>query len=177
MIGIDSRYRSDQVFDFARDHRRNVLPFRGVETDTPLPFPSTSKVERNPKTGVPYRRALVVWHVNVGVFKDRLAASIQVGPDTERPHSFHVHSDPSDEFCGQMSAERKVLDRTGQKVRARWVLRPGRKANHYWDTAVYAWAAAEAIHVPTLRTKSSSPRAGPPRRRKRRMLGGNLGRT
>lgn len=145
---VDCRYRTSDVFALAREAPQQVRAVRGVEKEQPLPF-TTSRVDRDPTTGAPYRKSLVVWHVNVGMFKDRVSEQIDVGPCDE-PRALHIHREPSDELVNQLGSERKILDRTGKKVRERWVLQPGRKANHYWDTAVYAWAAAEMIHVPLL---------------------------
>jgi phage terminase large subunit GpA-like protein len=174
MIAIDSRYRTDEVYDFARRHPANVRAVRGVERSDPLPY-STSRVDRHPISGAAYRKSLVVWALNVGYFKDAIAHSIGVGPEPGAARAFHVHDSPSSAFLRQMGSEHKVVQRDSRgRQRERWVPRPGIKANHYWDCAVYAWAAAAMISVPLMTSEKKGRVVKSRRRRGPRKLGDGL---
>lgn len=166
MLCVDSRWRSYEVHNLAREFPENVCAITGVEKNDPVPF-VPRKVDRDPSTGALYKKSLQVWSVNVGMFKDQLSASMSVGPAPGKPRAFHLHSDPSREFCHQMTSEQKVLIRSAQGVRARWVVKEGRSANHFWDTAVYAYAAAEMVHVNLMTTKAKERHDRKKRRRRK----------
>lgn len=168
VVAIDCRHRRDEVFALARAYP-NVRAILGVERKDPLPF-AVKRVDKHPVSGTAYRKALRVWSVNVGIFKDRIARAMETGPAPGKRYAFHVHADPLPEFVASMGSEHKVLEhgRAGA-AKERWVPKPGAAGNHFWDTAVYAWAAAEMIHVPLLTSQRAMRDSM--RRARRQMLG------
>lgn len=158
-VFIDTNYRSAEVIDFARDHPAKVKLCRGVELDTPIPFRAES-VEKHPRTGAPIG-TMKCWHVNVGIFKDLLAQSVRTG-GISGAGGFHVYEEIDQTYIDEMSAEQKILQRSGENERERWVKKAGHRQNHYWDTEVYNRAVAQLIGVHTLRSGGAPPARRPP---------------
>lgn len=171
IVAIDCRYRRDEVLALARAYP-NVRACLGVERKDPQPF-IVKRLDRHPVSGAAYKRALRVWHVNVGIFKDRIAHSMGVGPAPGKRYAFHVHRDPNPEFVASMGSEHKVLERARSgPAKERWVPKPGAAGNHFWDTSMLAWAAAEMIHVPLLTSARALQHSV--RRARRQMLGAGI---
>lgn len=150
---IDSRYRSDHVLEFHRRYPAQTRMVRGVVTDQPQPFRVT-KLERHPRSGAVLKHSPAVWHVNVDFFKDELAGFIRMA---ER---WHLPSDPPQDYLEEVSAEHKVLMRSGAQEKELWVKRPGHERNDRWDCEVYALAAARSLHVEKMGQERSRPRPG-----------------
>lgn len=142
-VFVDGRYRTPEAVEFARKWPQVRLSF-GVERDDPRPFTS-SRMDRNPNSGIPLGSSLVVWHVNTGMFKDVLAQQIR---DAAK---WHIYEDADGDYLKEMTSEHKILQRSRDRVRERWVLKPGHQQNHYWDTEVLNVAIAELLQVHKLR--------------------------
>jgi len=160
---IDMGYDTDKVYALCRRWRDRVRPVKGQSTPNPAPFFPTS-VDRHPVTGARYPGGLVLWNVNTGMYKDRIARAVQVEPGGVG--RFHVHRDPPAGYLQQLSSEHKVAIVNRRNKRSgleEWVLKPGHRANHFLDCEVYAWAAGHMIGTRSLRS-DVPPR--PPRRRR-----------
>lgn len=154
---IDSRYRRDEVVDFARRFPQVRLG-AGVDRMGPLPF-TTTALEKHPRTGQRLPNSLLVWSITVGLFKDALAHSMR------NPEKWHVPEDLPDGYERQMASEHKIRVRHGGHEHQRWVVKPGSAANHFWDCEVYALAAARMVRVDTLRTRPANESPQQPKRR------------
>lgn len=169
-VFVDANYRTAEVIDFARKHPANVRMCRGQEFDQPIPFKAQA-VERHPRTGKPMG-SLKAWHLNVGMFKDLVAQSVRIGGG-RAAGAFHVYEEADKTYLEEMTSEHKVLQRSGDRVRERWVKKAGHQQNHYWDTEVYNRAIAHLIGVDRLRQAEDAQRqkseqaAGRPRQRAR----------
>lgn len=161
---IDARHRRGDVVDIARRHRNVARAIVGVERDTPQLW-SVNYVDVHPTTGAPLPYSLRIWSLTVGMMKDKLADHLRVGSQPGQHRAVHLHVDPGEDFLAHMESEHKVLVRSEamRKARERWVLKEGRRANHLWDTAVYAFAAANLANVHMLMPRSAE-RAAAPRR-------------
>jgi len=159
---IDARYRTHEVLEFARANSHFVRMIYGVERSDPRPF-STSKMDRHPITGQPLPRAQMVWHLNVGFFKDLASLRILNGSGNG-PQSFHLPEDVGETYVSEVSAEHKVIERSGSKMVERWIQKPGHRANHFWDCEIYNFAAGVLLRIHTLRGGENAP----PRRAHRR---------
>ncbi len=161
---VDSRHRREEVMQFCRVHRAARM-IAGVERDTPQPF-STVKIDRHPRTGHPLPHSMVVWTVNVAIFKDLLAhrialASVEATEEATTAGRVHLPNGlPADELA-HLSSEHKVLERKGSKARARWVLKPGHQRNELWDCLVYSAAAGKMARVHLLRSPQTTARTPP----------------
>lgn len=160
---IDSRHRRDEVFDFARTWNPIVKMMAGVERDSPVPF-GTVRVDKHPRTGQLLPNSMTIWTVNVGWFKDLVAA--RIGKAMEPPRDddpapgagrIWLPNDLPEGWLTQVASEHKVTERSGSKERARWVLKPGHARNEAWDLLVYNAAAARLIRVDTLRSPGNMP--------------------
>tara|TARA_R110000796_G_scaffold229663_1_gene347045 strand:+ start:891 stop:2825 length:1935 start_codon:yes stop_codon:yes gene_type:complete len=170
-IVIDSRYRRDEVMDFARDNSPVVKMIAGVERASPIPF-STSRIDKHPKTGKVLPNSFTVWTVNVGMFKDLIAHRFRLAlkeHGSDKPIGrLWLPSDLESHWLEQLSSEHKVVERSGKKVVRRWVLKPGRKRNEAFDVTVYNAAAAKLIRVDTLKSpERSAARPKDPRTQRR----------
>lgn len=177
---VDSRHRRDEVIEFVRKRRPVARAIAGVERQAPIPF-GTIKIERHPRTGQPLEHSLTCWTVNVGFFKDLVAARIaaSAADPEKREGRLHLPKDLDPRLLLQLSAEHKVRERSGNRERARWVLKPGRGRNDAWDVLIYLHAAARMARVDLLRGRGPGPgpapgeggappprRPGPPRRQR-----------
>lgn len=152
---VDSRYRRDEVIDLAR-RQPSVRLGAGVDRQGPLDF-STNALEKHPRTGARLPNSILVWSVTVGRFKDALASQMR------QPDKWHLPEDLPEGYQAQMVSEHKVRVRSNNREVERWVVKPGSSANHFWDTEVYALAAAKMIRVELLRRPpGSSPDSPPP---------------
>ena len=165
-VFVDSNYRTGEVIDFGRKYPGVIKLMKGVEFDDPRPF-SSARIERHPQTGASI--GLMLWHVNVGMFKDELAQLVRKG-GTPGPGAFHVYHGIDEAYLQEMSSEHKVLMRSGPRERERWVKKAGHRQNHYWDTEVYNRAMANLLRIENLRTsvEQAAVRRGPPAKRPKR---------
>ncbi|MCA8950316.1 MAG: phage terminase large subunit family protein [Planctomycetes bacterium] len=171
-VFVDSQYRQNDVIEFARKYPALVKILQGAELDDPRPF-SMTKIDRHPRTGAAL--GMILWRVNVGMFKDQLSTAMQVGGQDGEPNAFHVYEDVDEQYCNEMLGEHKVLVRKGRAWRERWIPRHGRRQNHFWDTEVYNRAIAQLERLHTLRQvmeRSARPRRAENRRPRR---GGETG--
>jgi phage terminase large subunit GpA-like protein len=149
LLFIDYRYRPEDVWDFARRFGAFVRLSIGVEREDPRPF-AVKTLERHPVTGAPLPNSTQVWHVNTGQFKDQVSVAIERRGEPG-PRAFHVYPDVDETYVAEMTAEHKVLVRKGDRAKERWIRKPGRKANHYWDAEALAFAAAELLGIDKMR--------------------------
>lgn len=161
---VDSRHRREEVMEFCRSYAPVARMIAGVERDMPQPF-GTVKIDRHPRTGLPLPTSMIVWTVNVAMFKDlvahrmALAAPQEATTNAEPVGRIHLpHGIPPDELA-HLSSEHKVLERKAGKARARWVLKPGHQRNEGWDCLVYNMAAGRMVRVHLLRSPGRSATA------------------
>lgn len=168
-VFIDSQYRQPEVIDFARKYPAVVKLLKGDEFEDPRPF-NVSKIERHPRTGAAI--GIQLWRVNVGLFKDELAAAIKLSGESG---AFHVYRDAGDDYLNEMTSEHKVLERQGKRGTPveRWQKKHGRAQNHFWDTEVYNRAIAKLLRIDSLRESAAVARR--PTRDPRRERGGMAG--
>jgi phage terminase large subunit GpA-like protein len=156
-LGCDSRYREDEVHEFAKQpgvaaifgHERRSKP---VEQVNIAPRNTTTKVE--PRW---------VWNVHTTLFKSKLSRLMKAPLDG--PGGWHLPRDVSDEYLKQVTAEHFVL-KTDKSGRKKWSWQPktSGRPNHWWDTEVYTLALTDILEqkgelcIPAL--QSESPRYG-----------------
>lgn len=149
LAGIDSRYRTAEVYDFCR---RNPLfvPLKGmreVKSETgSIPW-KVQSVDKHMKAG-----ALRYFSVNTMYWKELLYAQINQGEKNDLPKTWHTPDDIDPEFLRQIASEREVKKRNkrGQWER-HFVLKKGYAANHYLDCVVYADCVADILGVRYLK--------------------------
>ena len=136
---VDSRYRTEEVYELARDHPDQVRAIQGVAGESVQLF-QTTKVDRHPLTGRPLPRSLMVWRLRVEAFRDRLAKAIA----SEEPSGWQIHADVAESYLRQLSSQEKVQLRGGggRGPRIVWRMKAGHRHDHAWDAEVYALAAS-----------------------------------
>jgi phage terminase large subunit GpA-like protein len=138
---IDMGYKTDEVYNFAKQHPR-AFPIKG---DVNLKSPCIpSKIEYYPN-GKRMPKGLTLWRVDTHYFKDWLARRINGEDDS--PVTWHIHSETSKRYMDQINSEHKVTtrNRNTKKVKETWELKPGHRRNEALDIAVYSAAAAHIV--------------------------------
>jgi len=154
-------HRTAEVYDFCRQYRGHILPAKGKQ-QIQQPF-AYSNLEYYPGNQKPIPGGLRLVRINTNFFKNHLANRLDIAPAD--PGAWHLHSETTAEYARHMIAE--YIDEKGL-----WQCPPGR-ANHYWDCAVYALAAADIIgvkhwqpaspqkpHTPSNPHHAAAPRGG-----------------
>jgi phage terminase large subunit GpA-like protein len=164
---IDSRYRRDEVMEFSRATPGTRL-IAGVQRDSLVPF-ATTRIDKHPRTGQVLRNGLTVWTVNVDMFKDLVSHRMQLAladGDEVPVGRLLLPKDMDPRWLRQMSAEHKIVKRSGNKQREMWQLKPGRQRNEAWDLLVYNAAAARMLGLDRVRSNAQpAPQRQKPRRR------------
>lgn len=140
---IDSGDQTDDVYDFCINNSDWALPCKGASR----PMQSHYKRSRvNKPDSRAYGMDLIM--VDGGKYKDMIAARMR---RKNGEGSWMVHKECDLEYAEQVTAEHKVSVKmgNGQKKLA-WVLKTSHADNHYLDTEVYAYAAADIMGVRSL---------------------------
>ncbi len=164
-ICIDARGgRREEVHQMARRFPDVVRPVMGTEFGAHVAeMWRTRKVDTNPTTGAKLKTSIVEWSLNVRQLKDTVALRL-LSPDLERGQ-IHLPEDASEELLSHLESEKKVRERkrSGHSV-TRWVKKSQKRANHWWDTAIYAYAGARMMQVHALDRQAVSARRDRARR-------------
>lgn len=143
---IDTGYRTDEVYSICRYWRDMARPIKGQKHLSGVPY-KNSAIDKYPD-GKPIPGGIQLSHIDTTYFKDKLARFIQ---NTAQGGSYgwHLHINPSDDYCRQISGEHKVILRDRRTGRATEEWRPitSHAPTHYLDCEVYAAAAAEMLRV------------------------------
>ena len=156
---IDSGYRTDEVYRFARSWPDLVRPIKGAQRLSGVPI-RAAKIDRN-IVGDPLKRSVRLFHLDTSHFKDKLTR-FMTAQDGEHG-AWHLHAGVPAEYLKQVTSEHKILNRnrkTGASVAA-WTKRPGAGGNHWWDCEVYAAAAADMLAIYALNDENA-PEGQPP---------------
>jgi phage terminase large subunit GpA-like protein len=147
---VDSGYRTDQVYAFARRFPQ-VRATKGHDTlSAPI---KPAKVDVTVR-GQVVKQGLKIWHVDSSYFKGWIHVRIEwpVG----EPGAWLLPQDVSDEYCKQVAAESRITLPNGKRV---W--KKVAPDNHYLDAEVLATAAAQMLQIHRMRPGPGAvPRAG-----------------
>lgn len=135
---IDSGDQTEVVYDFCARNSEWALPSKGSAA-----MGSHFRISRVNKTdSKAYGMSLVL--IDVGKYKDAIAARMQ----RKSGHgAWMVYRGCDEEYAKQVTAEHKIIERKGGKKRMIWVQKTSHADNHYLDTEVYAFAAADIMGV------------------------------
>jgi len=130
-------HRTSEVYDFCRIHRGKILPIKG-EQRMNQPFAYTN-LEYYPgkSQNKPIPGGLKLVRVNTNYYKNDLSNILEV-PAAD-PGAWHYHSETTEDWARQMTAE--YIDEKGL-----WQLMASR-ANHAWDVSVYNLCAHDVLGV------------------------------
>lgn len=137
---IDSGDQTDAVYDFCARNSEWALPCKGSSNPMMSHF-KLSKV--NKADSAAYGMQLVL--VDGGKYKDMIAGRMKRENGTG---SWMVYLGCDREYAEQVTAEHKVNVKTGGgRTRQEWKPKTSHADNHYLDTEVYAFAAADILEV------------------------------
>jgi phage terminase large subunit GpA-like protein len=145
---VDSGYRADQVYAFARRFPQ-ARATKGHDTLS-APFKAT-KIDVTVR-GQVVKQGLQLWHVDASYFKDWIHGRLD-WPITE-PGAWLVPQDVPDEYAKQIVAESKITLPNGKRV---W--KQHAPDNHYLDAEVLATAGAYMLQIHRM---AAVPRAVTP---------------
>jgi hypothetical protein len=174
LIGIDSGYRTADIYDICREIGPHLRPTKGEE-HWRAPWTS-SKIDINPRDGKPYPfGSLLLWHLDVGHWKAWIQHRWTLGKG--QPGSWNLHSEVTEDYLRQITAEVQVKKRNkrGQEV-YEWIIRDTAAGNHYFDCEVAAAAMADMLKADMGRTKSGQalPSAPTPTKKREGFVQGKL---
>ncbi|MEP7247978.1 MAG: terminase gpA endonuclease subunit [Gammaproteobacteria bacterium] len=141
---VDSGYRPDAAYEFARRFPGRVLPAKGHDQQARPVFVSKLQVSVTGKTS---RRGVSLAHVDAGYMKSFVHGRI-VWP-LDQPGAWHLAADTTDDYCEQIVSESRVAKANGTII---WVR--SKKANHYLDCEGLNCAAAHLLNVHVLKRRA-----------------------
>ena len=139
---IDSGDQTDAVYDFCVGREDWCLPVKGSSKDMISNF-KISRINRTDSRA--YGGQLVI--VDSGKYKDSIAARMHRQNGTG---SWMVYKGCDTEYAQQVTSEHKIKVKRGGRSVERWVLKMSHGDNHYLDTEVYNFAAADMMGVRRL---------------------------
>jgi len=147
---LDTGYRTDEVYDFCRQHRDCTRAIKGKDQLGGVPF-KTSNIDKFPNGRV-IPGGLLLYLLDTAYFKDKIARMINTGDDTPK---WNLFKNPSDDYIRWFCNEHKVLKRDKKRGQTYEMWQPvsGHAQTHSWDAEVYAAAAAEMLYVYTLKAE------------------------
>lgn len=155
LMFVDSGFRPEQVYSFARQHQGRVFPTKGHDgRDKPVAIVKLDVTLKGKGRGAHLA------HVDASYFKSFVHGRIAWPVD--QPGAWHLPADATDDYCEQITAESRVVKGNGSVI---WVR--SRKANHYLDCEVLCAAAgyllnAHSIVRPKAKPQDSQPAAQAP---------------
>lgn len=141
---IDSGNDTDSVYEFCANNEEWALPVKGSSTQFQGAYYRISVVNKAYSNAQGMRLVLV----DTDKYKDSIAGRMKRENGTG---AWMVHNDIDDIYAEQVTAEHKVSAKSANgKVTSKWVVKSSHADNHYLDTEVYAFAAADLMQVRTL---------------------------
>jgi len=149
MSCIDSGFKTDEVYRFCRRWVDKTKAVKGEEDISGGRFYRANKIDINSRTGAVIPAGLVLWHLNVTQYKDKINRLIT----SRDPVKWHIFRNPSEEYLAQFTSEHKILirNRTTGRAKEIWQKKKEAAANHFLDAEVYALAAADIIRALNIR--------------------------
>lgn len=144
LFAVDSGHKTDEVYNFCLQNQGLAVPVKGSSRQLQT-FYNISKIEKEGSQA--YGQALYI--IDTGKYKDRIFGRLHK-PNGEG--SFMVFYGVGDDYVNQISAEEKIKDGNMFK----WVKKTGGADNHYLDTEVYSFLAADLLDVRYLTAENKS---------------------
>jgi len=150
-VAIDTGgHFTHQCYVFVRNRpNQNLYAVKG-ETRLGRPIKSASVLVDVNERGRTIRKGVRLWHVGTDTAKDLLYGRLQVSQPG--PGYVHFARELTAEFYAQITAESRMLVKTGRGEEHRW-LKPAGKRNEKLDCTVYALFCAQMLGLHTLSDK------------------------
>ena len=141
LCSVDSGDQTDLVYEFCAMNSEWAIPVKGRPNS--LSHFKISTINRTSSNAHGTRLLLV----DGGKYKDMIASRM-MKPNGQG--SWMVHKDVDQDYAEQVTAEHKVNTKSGGRNVQVWVPKTSHADNHYLDTEVYAFAAADVLGVRNL---------------------------
>lgn len=153
---IDSGFRTGEVYRVCAQLGPNWLPIKGEVGGTRQPTLMTP-VKNAARFGLDKPLELMV--INADYWKSetygRMNRSAPAVGTWHYPYDLpRVEHGPA--YARQLTAEHRIRKDGKAGAKYTWELRPGRRDNHWWDTAVYDQALADLCGLSDLRADAGS---------------------
>lgn len=148
MTLVDSGYRPDAVYQFARRFPGRVYASKGAASQDKPVFITRIELDSRRKTS---KRGVALAHVDAGYFKSFIHG--RVAWPLDQPGAWHLPVDTSDDYCEQITAESRVVKANGSVI---WV-HDKKKPNHHLDTEALCAAGAHLLNVHMMRKRKGAP--------------------
>lgn len=143
---IDSGDQTDDVYNFCLQHPEWSVPIKGASHKLNGHYRLTMVNKAEVGTGI----RLVL--VDTGRYKDMIASRLRL----EGRGAWMVHADCDLDYAEQVTAEQKINIRKGGVLTSVWKSKTSHAANHFGDTEVYAFVAADICNVRTAWTEEEN---------------------
>jgi len=149
----DTGYRTDEVYEFCRQHRDQTRAIKGVD-HLNGPTYIVSVIDRMPKSGkiIP-NGGLKLWRIDTSYFKDKVSRLAQNTEQESSRGGWYIPEETTDDYIKQFCAEHKVAirDKRRRTTVYEWRKIHASGKNNYWDVEVYNAAAADMLRVYAMR--------------------------
>lgn len=125
--------RTDEVYEFARHDPARILPLKGANSTTSLPWEYSGKQNQ---------LGITLVRINTQFYKDRLN-TLRGDPDR-----WLLNKAVTDEYLAHQAAEHKIWVR--EKGIYLWQPQSAGAPNHYFDCCVYNCCGADIAHIELL---------------------------
>ena len=142
MCLIDSGFDTDAVYDFCANNSDWALPVKGSSRRMTEHY-HLSKINKNGSRA--YGMNLCV--VDGDKYKDMIAARMK---KENGRGAWMVYKGCDQEYAKQVTSEHKVSAKKGAYTIEKWEVKSSHSDNHYLDTEVYAFAAADIMGVRSM---------------------------
>lgn len=146
---VDSGDRTDDVYEFCLNNNEWAIPVKGSSTQMLTHFKISTINKTDSKA---YGQRLVI--VDTEKYKDAIASRMRRENGTG---SWMVYNGCDLDYAEQVTAERKATEIRGGKEVSKWEPKKSHGDNHYLDTEVYCFVAADLCNVRGLHLNVSEP--------------------
>jgi phage terminase large subunit GpA-like protein len=162
MLGVDSGYETQAVYNWARRHVGRVIACKGSATQPTL-VGSPTPVDVNFR-GKRIARGCKVWPVGVDQAKTEFYGWLRLEPPEGGalyPPGYCHFPGYDEDFFKQITAEHRVKVKTKTGYRYEYQVLPNRE-NHHLDTRIYARAATGPLRLDAIAAGRRKSAAAPP---------------
>ena len=139
---VDSGYRTDEVYEYCNNHHGVAIPCKGSSSPMVGKY-RPANVEPKIKGVRPSLLYIVDTDQYKNVIVSRLHRPIGVG-------AWMLNRDTELVYAEHLTAEHRVIRTKGGRQVEMWEKKTSAKQNHWWDCEVYAFLAADLVHVSLL---------------------------
>ena len=147
---IDSGDQTDTIYDFVFENSDWAIPVKGASREMFNNFKISTIDKVNSKA---YGSRLVM--VNTQKYKDMISSRMN---KLNGKGSWMVYKEVDDEYCNQVTAEHKVIERKNGKEIEIWQKKTSHADNHYLDCEVYAFVAADLLQFRYIQLEEEKPK-------------------